>query len=53
MEIAGKLREEGEDIHHFTLCASSETLLKRLYLRRGRTRLLGCSADRQVHQRAA
>ncbi|WP_340004604.1 AAA family ATPase [Paenibacillus sp. FSL K6-0276] len=30
MEIAGKLIKEGLEVHHFTLCASRETLLKRL-----------------------
>lgn len=29
-EIAGKLREEGVTVHHFALCATRETLLKRL-----------------------
>ena len=30
MDIAGNLIKEGLEVHHFTLCASRETLLKRL-----------------------
>ncbi|MEK5256388.1 AAA family ATPase [Paenibacillus sp. FSL F4-0125] len=30
IEIVGKLMNEGLEVHHFTLCASRETLLKRL-----------------------
>ncbi|WP_379143255.1 AAA family ATPase [Paenibacillus sp. sgz500992] len=30
MEIVGRLRQEGVEVHHFTLCASQETLLRRL-----------------------
>ncbi|MEK3658431.1 AAA family ATPase [Paenibacillus sp. FSL F4-0236] len=30
MDIAGNLINEGLEVHHFTLCASRETLLKRL-----------------------
>lgn len=32
-EIVGRLRSEGADLRHFTLCASKETLLKRLRTR--------------------
>ncbi|USG68401.1 AAA family ATPase [Brevibacillus ruminantium] len=32
-EIVGKLREDGVTVHHFTLCASKEVLLKRLLTR--------------------
>lgn len=28
-EMVGKLRDEGVTVHHFTLCASKEVLLKR------------------------
>lgn len=29
-EVIGRLREDGVEIHHFALCASKETLLRRL-----------------------
>lgn len=29
-EIVGRLRDDGVEVHHFTLCASKETILKRL-----------------------
>lgn len=32
-EMVGKLRDEGVTVHHFTLCASKEVLLKRLRTR--------------------
>lgn len=32
-EIVGKLRNEGVTVHHFTLCASKDVLLKRLRTR--------------------
>lgn len=44
-EIIGRLRSDGVTVHHFTLCASKETLKKRL---RGRGEIENSWAEQQI-----
>ncbi|MCA0754176.1 AAA family ATPase [Paenibacillus sp. N4] len=46
-EIVGRLREDGVTVHHFALCASPDTIRKRLRKRGERS---GCWAERQIER---
>ncbi|OBZ17044.1 tunicamycin resistance protein [Bacillus sp. FJAT-26390] len=49
-EIVGRLREDGVVVHHYALCASEETLMKRL---RGRGERKNSWAEQQIKRCAA